>query len=159
MAKKRKQRRISTALNDDRAEDLIGGIYSLMTGKISTDKLFDSDLQRRAVYFANKEKLIDRALEENGAGSRPDAFYKYETDLDSDCEIDRHEYLINNSLLFDGEHDALIARYLFILEPNKLSIKHHREWERSKQFERQAHVYGGAALEAWQQFAAEMEAE
>ncbi len=157
MAKRRKRRRISTALNDERAGNLIGGMYSLISD-ISTEELFDSDLQRRAVYFANKDKLTDRVLDENGGGSRPEAFWQYETDLESKEETDRHEYLINNNLLFDDELAAIIAKYLFILEPYKSVLKHNRDHDKYNQFERQANLYGGAALEAWQEFIKGLEA-
>ncbi len=169
MPKRRKKRRIGAALNEDRAEDLIGGVYALLSGP-DKSKLYESELHRRAIYFANKDKLIDMAIEDLGPGTRPDAFFKYETDIDISLSNDfnganKIKYLIDNNLLYEDELPALIARYLWEFEIVKGTLKNRKLDAQEKnnpigqyrKYNDMAQVYGGAALDAWQKFLEEVE--
>jgi hypothetical protein len=163
MAKRRKKRKISTALSEHRADDLIGGMAGLLSGLPTGEQLYDSDLQRRAVYFANKEKLIDLCLEDYGPGRRPDAFWEYEgpegiNNQDRFPDVRCFEYLIDNNLLQKGELEGMQAEYLLILEPYKTGLASAgREHVLFEKFDTTAKILGGAALEAWTKFIKDME--
>lgn len=169
MAKKRKKRRTSAALNEEKTDDLIGGIAAMLTGHPPRELLFDSELQRRAVYMANRERLIDLQIEYTGPGRRPDAFWEYEGPKNIEyqapyLDYEPIKYLIENNQLREGELESLIAEYILTLEPYKsvITVGYENQdlpgaMDKYKSFERLAQLLGGAALNAWEEFKKELE--
>jgi hypothetical protein len=80
-----------------------------LSGIPGRGELYDSELQRRAVYLANEEKLINAAVEELGPGRRPAGFWDYRAELPEGAN--GLKYLIENDLLLEGELAEIKAEF------------------------------------------------
>lgn len=146
MVRRKRRRNISTTLTEARADNLVGGVmYKLLSKRAAV--LFDSDLQRRAVYFANREKLINQAVDIIGPGCRPAGFWEYEHKaagviIDDSRERPGLKYLIENNLLLPGELEEVTADIIQLLEGPAKQYSY-------RELEQQAKALKGPALEAW----------
>lgn len=142
MATKKKRRNSSRTLTEEREGHFLGGMYELLSGVPKREDLFDSDLQRRAVYLANENYLIDLYIEDRGPGRRPEAFWDYCAKLPEGANS--LKYLIENNLLLDGELAEVKAEFYSKLQRFPEGWKADLEWI--------AAGLGGKEAEAWAKY-------
>jgi hypothetical protein len=176
MATIKRKTRVSNrgGLTEGQKDNLIGGMASLLTKDISNepDPLFKDDAHRQEVYLSNKELILKECINERGPGCRPGGFWDYETDLTDEASAYlKHEYLIKNNLLLIGELDQIIAEWLHIFNAHSEGLQgryktykeggkvyHGPEWPaEADKWTREAELYGGRALKAWEKLLAEIE--
>jgi hypothetical protein len=171
-------------LTEGQRDNLIGGFADLLTkGSNEPDPLFKDDAHRKQAYLLNRVSLLNEAIAE-GPGFRPRAFWEFEAELEEGES--QHEYLIRNNLLYPGELEEIIAAWLKTLKANcgsmKAAYKAHiageydpagqqtqirndvflwlTDWpEIAAHRTREAELYGGAALKAWQEVLKKLEEE
>jgi hypothetical protein len=171
-------------LTEGQRDNLIGGFADLLTKGINEpDPLFKNDEHRKQAYHLNRVSLFNEAIAE-GPGFRPRGFWDYEAELEEGES--QHEYLIRNNLLYPGELEEIIAAWLKTLKANcgsmKAAYKAHiageydpagqqtqirndvflwlTDWpEIAAHWTREAELYGGAALKAWQEVLKKLEEE
>ena len=164
--------------NDGIMDDIVGEIKK----KRSDERwqVFKNEQHRKQLYFANRDSLIKEGIEDENRepGFRPRAFWEYEAKLEAKDLINtkvQHEYLIKNNLLYNGERDSLIVKWIQELEESKPFLRgafedykegHKRpllnflEWpEQAEEFRKEAEFYGGKAIQVWEEFLKEIEVE
>ncbi|MHB1255265.1 MAG: hypothetical protein ACYCXI_03465 [Dethiobacteraceae bacterium] len=106
---------------------------------------FESALQRRAAWYTHRDRLIKESAEEI-PGSRPQAFWEFEHLEIREFDGEKWEYLLQNSLLLDGEQAGITANWIDYLQRhteylalNSVSLEPYR---------RQAALLGEIAQEA-----------
>jgi hypothetical protein len=158
-------------LTEGQFAELYGGSLIFLSKDTSSepDPLFIDDEHRKQAYFANRGSLIKRAIEYERPGFRPEGFWNYEAELREG--EGRHEYLIKNDLLYPGELDQIIAEWLHSLNAHSNGLQgryktykeggkvyHGPEWPaEADKWTREAELYGGRALKAWEKLLAEIE--
>ena len=171
MANKSRKVRVSKPrdqLTKERKYNLVGGMGEFLTRRDDGGSHFDSEEQRRSLYFANKEYLFKECMKSCGErweGVRPNGFWDYEVELKEGEHP--HEYMIRNNLFLPGELETIKSRWIegLKLEQNYLEMMYEyyikgeepmhkaKPWpERVEEWEPMAKMYGGEPLKAWNDF-------